>query len=197
MIRNSFIFLEKIKDIEKSIWQQGICSWDDFLKAEKIVGLSRARKLYYNRKIIEAQKELYSFNSSYFINKLPSPENWRLYDFFKEDAVYLDIETSGVSKCDSIIVVGLFDGISQKTMIKGINLDVNYLKKELSRYKLIVTFNGATFDLPFIKKRYPDLLPNIPNLDLKVACDRLGLKGGLKKVEKKLGIQRNKIIEGF
>ena len=122
---------------------------------------------------------------------------WRLYDFFKDETVFLDIETSGLSIYDNITVIGLFDGIETKTMIRGINLDLNHLKKELEKYKLIVTFNGASFDLPFINKRYPDILPRIPHFDLMPACNKLGLSGGLKNIEKKFKIKRNRIIEKF
>ena len=198
MIRQSFIFLEKInKKTEENLWKQGISNWDLFLKTKKIEGLSRARKLYYDRQILKARKALYNFDSSYFIELLPQSEYWRLYNFFKEDAVFLDIETSGLSNYDCITVFGLFNGIDTKTMIKNINLNLKELKKELQKYKLIVTFNGSSFDIPFIKKRYPDLLPYIPNFDVKSATDKLNLKGGLKEIEKKLGIKRNKIIEKF
>jgi len=132
-------------------------------------------------------------NSEYFL-KFPQSEMWRLYGFFRDDCVFLDIETTGIGRYDDITVMGLYDGIDTKSMIKGINLDFHLLKRELRMYKLIATFNGSTFDIPFIKKRYPDLLPNIPNFDLRVACSRVGLTGGLKEIEKKIGIKRNKII---
>ncbi len=197
MIENSFIFLERVnKKLEQNIWKQGIKTWEDFLRARSVKGLSKHRKLYYDRHILEARKQLYSFNSSYFIDKLPSTEIWRLYDFFKEDAVYLDIETNGLNLNNDITVIGLFDGINTKIMVKDINLDFDYLKKELQNYKLIVTYNGSSFDLPFIKKRY-NILPNIPNFDLKTACQRVGLKDGLKNIEKNIGIKRNNIIENF
>ncbi|MFH2027989.1 MAG: ribonuclease H-like domain-containing protein [Nanoarchaeota archaeon] len=180
---------------EQSIWSQGITNWDDFLKAKKIRGISDHRKKYYDRQLADAQSALYSFNSRYFLERLPQSETWRIYDFFKDQAVFLDIETTGVGSYDDITLIGLFDGLNTKTMIKSINMDYGSLREELSRYNLIITFNGATFDVPFIKKRYPDVLPNVPNFDLRVACSRIGLKGGLKMIEKRLGIERNKIIE--
>ena len=199
MITNSFIFLERIGDkIEQNIWKDGIYNWDSFLKRSNVKGLSRHRKLYYDRKILNARKALYNFDSKYFLDLLPQSEMWRLYDFFKEDAVFLDIETTGLSKeNDDITVFGLYDGTNTKIMINGINLDYGFLKKELQKYKLIVTFNGASFDLPFIEKRYPDLLPKIPNFDVKSVTDKLGLKGGLKNIEKNLGIKRSNIVEKF
>ena len=196
MIRQSFILLEKVgKEGEKNIWGQGIDNWDLFLKTDKIKGLSKPTKLYYDRQLIRARSSLYNFNSSYFIDKLPQSEMWRLYEFFKDEAVFLDIETSGIGRYDTITVIGLFDGVNTKTMIRSINLDYNYLRRELRKYKIIVTYNGAAFDLPFIKKRHPGILPDIPHFDLKSACDRVGLTGGLKEIEKKMGIKRNQIIE--
>lgn len=129
---------------------------------------------------------------------MPQAEYYRLYDFFRDECVFLDIETTGLdSNNDDITVIGLFDGIDAKTMIKGVNFNYEKLKNELKSYKLIVTFNGSSFDVPFINKKYPDLLPNVPNFDVKSVTDRLNLKGGLKEIERKLGIKRNEIIENF
>jgi len=199
VIRNSFIFLERIGNkLEKNLWNNGISDWDIFLKKENIKGLSKSRKLYYDRKLMEARKNLFDSNSSYFLDILPQSQNWRLYDFFREDAVFLDIETTGLSKnYDDITVFGLYDGLNTKTMIQGINLNYNELKKELQKYKLIVTFNGASFDIPFIEKRYSGLLPKVPNFDVRSLASQLGLVGGLKKIERDLNIKRKEIVEEF
>jgi len=196
VIQNSFIFLEGVKrGIESSLWQQGIDSWDAFLAKGRIKGLSAQRKSYFDRRIMEARKALYNSDSGYFKSILPSSEYYRLYDFFKEEAVFLDIETTGLDhRRNDITVIGLFDGISTKTMIKNINLDYDALRNELKDYKMIVTFNGSSFDVPFINKKYPDTLPNVPNFDVKVAASRIGLKGGLKEIERKLSISRGDLV---
>ena len=199
MIQNTFLFLERVnKGLEENLWKQGIRDWDSFLNKERINGISGKRKLYYDGKILEARKALYSQDSCYFKKILPQAEYYRLYDFFRDETVFLDIETTGLDRNnDDITVIGLFDGIETKTMIKGINFNSKELKNELSKYKLIVTFNGASFDIPFINKLYPNLLPNIPNFDIKSVTNKLNLKGGLKEIEKKLGIKRSRIIERF
>ena len=195
MIQKSFLFLDGIKErTEHNIWNQGINNWDSFLGADRVKGIGKLRKGYYDRQLKRANSELYGLNSEYFL-RFPQSEMWRLYGFFKDECVFLDIETTGVEKSDDITVIGLYDGLETKTMIEGINMDFYKLKRELMKYKLIVTFNGSTFDVPFIKKRYPKLLPNIPNFDLRVACNRVGLNGGLKEIERKMGIKRNKVIE--
>lgn len=193
MIRNTFLFLPKIKQRkEQSIRKQGIRDWDDFLNND-IKGISKKTKAFYNRKIKEAKSALYNGNSSYF--KLPSTETWRLYNYFKDETVFLDIETSGTSMKSYLTVIGLFDGIDTKIMINGVNLDIKALKKELEKYKLLVTFNGSSFDIPYLNKKYPNLMPKIPYFDLRHACNKIGLKGGLKQVEEQLGIKRDMIIE--
>ncbi|MBD3310674.1 hypothetical protein GF351_05655, partial [Candidatus Woesearchaeota archaeon] len=73
MIRNSFIFLEKIGEKgEKLLWEYGIRSWDDFLNADKLPGISGKRKSYLNRQIVKAQKNLYAMNSEFFDSMLPA-----------------------------------------------------------------------------------------------------------------------------
>lgn len=199
MIQNTFLFLERTTAAkERKIWQQGILNWDDFLKAGKIKGISALAKKYYDRKIIEARRKLYEGDSSYFAARLPQAEHWRLYDFFKEETVYLDIETDGLSDNCDVTLVGLFDGYDTKTMIRRVNLDWPLLKKELEKYKIVVTFNGSVFDLPFVKKRYGNVIPQLPHYDLRFCCSRIGLSGGLKMIEKKLNIHRSsQIVENM
>src|SRR3989344_2454593 len=199
MIQNTFLFLEMVKrGLEENLWKQGIRDWDSFLNKERINGISGKRKLYYDGKILEARKALYSQDSCYFKKILPQAEYYRLYDFFRDETVFLDIETTGLDRNnDDITVIGLFDGIETKTMIKGINFNPGELKKELKKYSFMVTFNGSSFDAPFINRAYPGLLPDIPNFDVRSVASKLNLKGGLKEIEKSLGIKRGKIVEKF
>jgi uncharacterized protein len=212
MIENCFLFLDRIgKKGEENLWKQGIQSWDDFLikHPEGIKGISRKTKLYYDQKIRQAKKGLHSFDPSFFADNLPLAECWRLYRYFWDEAVFLDIETTGMGKHRDITIVGLFDGISTKTMVKGINLDYKSLADELKRYKILITYNGAAYDIPYLKRVFPSYsevfqgIPGfplcipygIPHIDLKNLCQKTGFIGGLKKIEKDLGIQRNPILD--
>ncbi|MEW5896533.1 MAG: ribonuclease H-like domain-containing protein [Nanoarchaeota archaeon] len=187
MIRNSFLFLEKIsRKKEKNIWKQGIKHWQDFLQTEKISGVSKQKKYYYERKIKEAQQALLDNDSSYFMSKLPKKEMWRLYNSFKEECCFLDVEVDSQGK---IILVGISDNHSTKQFVKCINLDKAPVERELNKYKLLITFNGSAFDLPKLKKELKVEI-NIPHIDLKPLCITLGLKGGLKEIEKILNLHR-------
>jgi hypothetical protein len=196
MIRHSFIFLPKIDSkTESKIWEQGITDWQKFLEAKKVYGISYLRKGYYDRLIRSARDRLLNDDSIYFTKILPQTEHWRLYKYFRDQTAFIDIETNGLGKHAYITVFGLYDGYNTKIMIKDINLDYVRLKRELRKYKLLVSFNGSVFDVPFIKKRFPDLIPPIPHFDLRFACKALGIKGGLKTIEKNFNIKRKKLVE--
>ncbi|MFH1408826.1 MAG: ribonuclease H-like domain-containing protein [Nanoarchaeota archaeon] len=192
MIRNSFIILPHVGITkEKRLWQQGISGWDAFLRSQKVKGLSNRQKARHDRSLETAAEHLFAANTSYFSQCLPRAEHWRLYDLFKDEAVYLDIETS---LAGDITIVGLFDGFETKTMVKGINLDAKSLREHLRQYKLILTFNGSSFDLPILNRYYPGCIPQLPHIDLRHACARIGLSGGLKKIEKDIGIKRDEEV---
>ena len=192
MIKNSFIFLEKIgKGKEEKLWKSGIRDWSEFLKQKDIKGIDRQKKEYYNRKIKEAQKALLDEDAGYFVNKLPKKEMWRLYNCFREECCYLDIE---VDSYGEIILVGISDYYNTKIFLKGINLEKEFLEKELNNYKLLVTFNGSSFDLPKLRKK--GIKIKMAHIDLKPLCVNLGLKGGLKEVEKILRLKRPKHLNG-
>ena len=188
MIRKSFIFLDRIgQRSERRIWGQGIDDWDSFLDAGKIKGIS-SRKHFFDRQIRRTRKELYESNMSYLKRALHPSEAWRLYDLFRDEAVFLDIETAHYY--GYITVIGLYDGYETKIMIKDINLDRENLRRELEKYNLIITFNGSSFDLPVIERYFQGVVPDVPHIDLRHVCSRIGLRGGLKQVEKDLGIKR-------
>ncbi|MDP3990092.1 MAG: ribonuclease H-like domain-containing protein [archaeon] len=192
MIKQSFVFLEKIsRGKEKSIWNQGITDWHGFLKTKSIKGISKEKKLFYDRKIKEAQESLEKDNPNYFIGKLPQKEMWRLYSHFKDSSCFLDIETDSYGK---IVVVGISDYYSTNHFVKGANLDTNLIEKELSKHKLIITFNGSSFDLP--KLKLFGVKMNYAHIDLKPLCVNLGLIGGLKEVEKVLQLKRPEHLYG-
>ncbi|MBT3721633.1 hypothetical protein HN789_05275 [archaeon] len=195
MIQNSFIFLPRIKQKkEQNIWDQGVNNWNDFLTCD-IKGISKPTKANYNRIIEKSKQALRENNSNYFVGKLSSIETWRLYDYFKDEAIFLDIEaSSSTSKNAYLTVIGIYDGMNTKIMVKNYNLDLNKLKNELHKYKLIITFNGSSFDIPFLNKKHPGVLPRIPHIDLRHICAKIGLTGGLKQIEKKLKIKRSNII---
>jgi uncharacterized protein YprB with RNaseH-like and TPR domain len=83
--------------------------------------------------------------------------------------------------------VALYDGVRIRHYVNGENLDM--LAGDLDRYRLLVTYNGTSFDLPFIR-RYLGLPVEHAHLDLRYILARLGLTGGLKGCERALDLAR-------
>lgn len=193
MIKDSFAILDGIgQATERILQQRGIHDWDDFLHTPKISGISPKRRSYYNRQLLEAQKALAQGELGFFIERLPSREMWRLYPHFKDACCFLDVEVDSHGK---LIVLTLFDRFESKTMVRGVNLEKEIFEREISRYKILVTYNGSAFDIPKIEKQLKTTI-NVPHIDLKPLCQRLGLQGGLKDIEQQMGISRPAHLRG-
>ncbi len=103
-------------------------------------------------------------------------------------AAYLDIETSYAGE---ITVIGLFRPRWGTRQLVGPEATARNLLEALREVELIKTYNGARFDLPVIKRRLGlDLKTLFAHQDLMYFCWRLSLKGGLKAVERQLGLRR-------
>lgn len=198
MIQNTFKILKGIGEKkEQKFWQNGISNWDEFIECEKIPRMSDKTKTTHDLDLKKAKNHLDKGDSRYFAKTLKSQDHWRLYHDF-EKICYLDIETTGFSfdKSD-ITVIGVYDGKDVKTFINGINLEEKTLKEELLKYDILVTFYGSGFDTPFIKRKFPTIEFDIPHIDLCFAGRRIGLKGGLKNIERVLGINRDEDVVGI
>lgn len=116
---------------------------------------------------------------------------------------YLDIETTGLSRryCDlTVIGVATFRGtVHQVCQLVGDRIVAESVLDALKGADEVYTYNGSRFDLPFIKHRLGlDLKQHFRHTDLMYTCWRQDLKGGLKVVEAKLGIQRRLAgVDGF
>lgn len=192
MIEKSFVFLDGIGSKGEQRILEQVKDWNGFLKTDKVKGISKKAKLFFNRRIKEAQKELHNLNADYFVGKLPKKEMWRLYGWFKDSVLFLDIE---IDSYGQVILIGMSDGYDSKLMVKGVNMDKNIFLSELSKYKLLITFNGRSFDIPKIEKMFGIKISKA-HIDLKPLCVNLGWKGGLKEVEKILGVKRPAHLNG-
>lgn len=116
---------------------------------------------------------------------------------------YLDIETTGLSFVSSdITVIGIYlcDGTeSSVVQLYGRQVTAENLLRALKNVQKIYTYNGRRFDLPFINWFLGiDLESNFKHEDLMYRCWECNLKGGLKAVERQLGIDReSRGVNGF
>ena len=128
-------------------------------------------------------------DAAFFNSCLPSRERWRLYGDFRARAAFLDIETTGLSPVSSYItLIGVLDSEGYTAFVQGENLPD--FREAIEKYDLVVTFNGAAFDLPYIEHHFGSLFKNVAHIDLRFPLRRLDLKGGLKRIESRLGVGR-------
>ena len=132
---------------------------------------------------------------AYFTSRLPPLEQWRVLTHWFDQASYFDIETSGLEADSIVTLVCCFHEGSPLRFLAGENLE-DFL--ELLEYvKLLVSFNGASFDVPRVLDRFH--IPELPcaHVDLRWLCHHAGWRGGLKKIEKVLGLRRPPDLEGL
>jgi uncharacterized protein len=171
---------------ERRLWARGCTSWTRLLDGR--FNLPSDTYLRLKAGALESISRLESRDNGYFKERLPSKITWRAYGAFEERACYLDIETTGLSpQYSHITTVCVHGGAGTKNYIHGRNMDE--LADDLEAYKYIVTFNGARFDLPFLSAKLGLKFPQI-HLDLYSPLRSLGYSGGLKSIEKQLGIGR-------
>lgn len=196
MIQKTFCFLPKVGPGTEAKIKAACSNWDEFLNTEFSFLKNKSE---HDDLILKAKAALIEKNSRFFSVVLPSNESWRLLDHF-DKICYVDIETTGLSKdYHQITTMCLYDGNAQnevKTWINGQNMSEESLRAEFSKYDLIVTFNGKMFDVPFINAKFPSVMFDMPHVDLRWVLKRAGYSGGLKKIEKDLGIDRGAELEG-
>jgi uncharacterized protein len=144
-------------------------------------------------RIAEAEAAIAYRDLKHLATLLPSREHWRLYPAFRQEAVYLDIETEGRTG-GRPTVVSLFDRTGLEVFVQGRNLGA--LPDALQRSALWVTFNGRCFDVPVLRDYFPKLPEPVVHLDLRFLCRRVGLLGGLKSVEHSVGVPRPPHLRG-
>jgi uncharacterized protein YprB with RNaseH-like and TPR domain len=176
--------------------QAGIHTWDDALACRELP-LKKSLLPDFLRGCAESRERLALGDALWFSQRLASAEQWRLFPHFRHSAAYVDIETSGLSwSYAEITTIALYDGQELKVYVQGRDLDD--FQDDISAYSLLVTWNGRGFDVPFIRKalRVPLLMAH---LDLLPVFRALGLRGGLKKVEKELGLERGELdgVDGY
>ena len=196
MIRRSFVFLPSIgRATEKRIWSKGATTWSEFLSANCIAGFSKKRKDELDARIIEAKDYLNGRRAEYFCGLLPSTEQWRLFDELRKGTAYLDIESDGVGPGHVVTMVGILHQGQMTTLVRNQDLTQVAIRDALEGVKMLVTFNGSSFDLPMIEHEFPFSVPRVPHYDLRHVCPKAGYHGGLKSVEQQIGISRPQELE--
>ena len=197
MLRNSFQHIPGIGEkTERQLWESGITDWS-CLSETAGVKLSSKKIKTMTAYIEGSEKNLKNNNPGFFSALLPAAQHWRIFPEFRSSTAYIDIETTGLEIWGAdITTIALYDGGSIKYYVKGRNLD-DFIN-DIDKYNVIVTYNGKTFDVPFIENYFGTKL-NHAHIDLRYVLKSLGYSGGLKGCEKILGIERGELdgLDGY
>ncbi|WP_367995944.1 ribonuclease H-like domain-containing protein [Haloferax volcanii] len=188
-IENSFIPVRGVGErTERNLWRAGATHWDEF--DASLVGAKTGDRI--ETFIADAAAHLDDGNSQFFDDCFPSGERWRLYENFRDETCFFDIETTGLSpERDSVTTVSFYQDGETTTLVSGEDLTADALREQFVDAKLIATFNGARFDVPFLETSF-DVSIDVPHVDLMYPCRTLDLTGGLKEIEKDVGIDRDR-----
>lgn len=196
MLKHCFIHLPGVDStFSAKLFSAGIRCWDDALRLGLPCGAGRAETL--RAGVRESIARLEARDALWFSRALAPAEQWRLFPHFKSGAAFVDIETTGLAWPNAYITtIALYDGAKVRTYRRGENLES--FSDDILAYNLLVTWNGRSFDAPFLRRSL-----NIPldmaHLDLLHVYRAMGLRGGLKKVEIALGLERGGVagIDGL
>ncbi|HET6418638.1 MAG TPA: ribonuclease H-like domain-containing protein [Geobacteraceae bacterium] len=197
MLENTFCHIPGVSvRFERMLWENGIQTWDAFVKSGDILApAGRTRDIC--RHLLDSMDHVRMPDPGFFAGSLPSRHHWRLFSAFRDSTAYLDIETTGLGGPDDhITTIALYDGKSVFHYVYGENLDD--FRDDIKRYDVLVTYNGKCFDLPFIRRTLGVAAPRV-HIDLMYVLRALGITGGLKGCEKKLGIDRKELdgVDGY
>ena len=196
MLSSSYIHIRGIgPTTEQRIWQRGVRHWEQFLANPTAAGLGLRKRADAIATVTASLDHLQCRDHRFFSAQLPPREHWRTYREFSQRIAFLDIETTGMSDEEAVTMIGVYDGTHTRTYVKGIDLqDFMY---DIDKFHLLVTYFGAGFDLPFLRRRFPMVPFDQLHIDLCPALHRLGYKGGLKHIEEVLGISRAPETQGL
>ena len=168
MLASSFVLLKGIgQHSERRLWQEGILDWASFIRSPSLPGIASTRKEWYDRELVTAQSRLEEGDAHFFGACLKSREHWRLFETFRPRTLYLDIETTGMSAREGHVTV--------------VGLYRNGHMTSLVRGETL------TEDRLHAELEQTDLF----------AARRLGLQGGLKRIEQDMHITRETDVIGL
>jgi uncharacterized protein YprB with RNaseH-like and TPR domain len=191
VIRSSFRLAPGVGPwMEARLWEAGITRWAEFPPAPAEV-LSRKVDDRIRAAVARAQAALAAGDAEALAAMLPRTERWRLYAAFAGDAAFLDVEQCG----EELTCVGVLDAAGPRIFLRGRDLEA--FPEATRGWKLLVTFNGQSFDVPALKRAFPGWRPPRAHVDLCHLWRRLGHAGGLKLLEREAGVGRPPHLEGL
>ena len=192
LLRATFVHLPGVGPVtEAELWRRGIRDWEELRRAG---GTARGGPGLVAG-LDASERALRESDVAWFGRRLPAREHWRLYPEFRARTAFLDIETTSLSPYEGIVtVVTVHGGGATRSFVAGDTLEE--LPAYLRGFPILVTFNGSRFDVPFLESAFPQFAAPGVHIDLRFLLYRLGLAGGLKRIEMTVGLGDRTGVEG-
>ncbi|HMF34554.1 MAG TPA: ribonuclease H-like domain-containing protein [Candidatus Lokiarchaeia archaeon] len=177
---------------ERKIWATEV-DWESVSNMRRVSGV--ANKAWEKLQcVLPAIREAAgSGDGGVMASLIPARLHWRAIPNLLGRVACIDVETTGLSSTtDRITVVGVYDGQTVRSFVRGENL--GDFPAYIAQFPAIATFNGRFFDCPFLEQEFRAAMPPI-HLDLQPLLRAAGLAGGLKAIEKQLGITRGPLAK--
>jgi hypothetical protein len=176
--------------LESRLWDAGVRRWDDLGEGGAGV-LAPAAQGRLRSAVERARAALAARDAEALAVMLPRNERWRLYGVFGDETAFLDVESDG----EALTAVGFLDARGPRILLAGRDLET--FPEEARGWKLLVTFNGLSFDVPALRRAFPRWKPPRAHVDLRHLWARLGHPGGLKLLEATTGVGRPAHLHGL
>ena len=183
MITASFRHIRGIGGMrERQLWLAGVRSWDELPQGDVLSPRLDGRL---REGVAESRERLLAGAFDWFAGLLPQTEHWRLLPQVIEHAACLDIECTDSG---AVSVIGVLDREGLRSYRGG--RDLEEFVERARGWRALITFNGASFDLPILARTFPAFRPPCVHVDLKHMFQRLRERGGLKEIEPRMGMYR-------
>lgn len=184
----AFLHLPGIGPVrERQLREQGIQTWQELLAAQTWPLPAKLRPGI-EQVIQDSLPRLAADDLSYLCQTLRPVDHWRILAQWFPQASYFDIETTGMGWDSAISMIACYHQGQLYYFYEHENLD-DFLEL-LPQIQLLVSFNGASFDVPRVLDYFH--VPELPcaHLDLRWLCYHQAYRGGLKAIADCMGIQR-------
>jgi hypothetical protein len=155
---------------EHRLWDAGVTQWSDYCSGRGFGKLRTSQRTDAALRVAidDATCALASGNVDGLAARLPSREHWRLFSAFGAGAAYLDIETSDDTVgFAGISAIGVLDRSGPRFLLAG--RDLHRFPEVALGWSMLVTFNGLSFDVPILRRAFPEWQPPV--------CHIAGLDG--------------------
>lgn len=176
--------------------ERGFASWDDCLGREQELPFNGGRRKRFIQEMRLSREALQKNDIGYFISAFPKAEHWRILARYFNSATFVDVETTGLSRYfNHATVITAFHNRAIHTFRYGENLDEFLILADDA--ELLATFNGNCFDIPFLEKTFNVPSIHCPHIDLRWIAWHRGYSGGLKYIERGMGMRRPAFLDGI